>query len=164
MADKMSGWQKNAKDTHRDLKGIDPEKATKEQFLLYGASLAILDHAAPDMPATATESAAGTVTPPAPKIAPQEPPEPPQAIDYVPHSLIDEHLQEMLLHFTSYMQNKSLEQLHNSRTHGEYACNELRKMLASQEAIAVDLFRAADEEEREYIQQSYEKILASLLA
>jgi hypothetical protein len=37
-------WVKNAADTYADLEKIDPAKATKEQAMMYGSMLAILDH------------------------------------------------------------------------------------------------------------------------
>jgi len=44
MSDKMKRWQKNAKDTYKDLKDIDPDKATKQQFILYAACIALQVH------------------------------------------------------------------------------------------------------------------------
>jgi len=44
MSDKMKRWQKNAKDTYKDLKDIDPDKATKQQFILYAACIALQGH------------------------------------------------------------------------------------------------------------------------
>ena len=43
-SDKMKRWQKNAKDTYKDLKDIDPDKATKQQFILYAACIALKGH------------------------------------------------------------------------------------------------------------------------
>jgi len=42
--EKIKLWEINAADTYKNLENIDPEKATKEQFLLYGASVAILNN------------------------------------------------------------------------------------------------------------------------
>lgn len=41
MSDTMKRWKKNAKDTYKDIKDIDPEKATKQQFILYAACVAL---------------------------------------------------------------------------------------------------------------------------
>lgn len=47
-------WYKNAKDTLKDFKNLDPDKATKEQFIMYAACTALLDH--DESPVEAMES------------------------------------------------------------------------------------------------------------
>lgn len=37
-------WKKVAKENYESLKEINPDKATKDQYLLYAASVAMLDH------------------------------------------------------------------------------------------------------------------------
>lgn len=44
MSDKMKQWQKNAKDTYKALKDIDPAKATRQQFILFAACVALQGH------------------------------------------------------------------------------------------------------------------------
>jgi len=61
MSDKMKRWQKNAKDTYKDLKDLDPDKATKQQFILYAACIALQGH----------EDYQGEVTHPTPEAATQ---------------------------------------------------------------------------------------------
>jgi len=38
-------WKKVAKENLESLKNVDPDKASKDQYLLYAASIAMLDHA-----------------------------------------------------------------------------------------------------------------------
>lgn len=160
MSDKMKKWQKNARDTYKDLKDVDPDRATRQQFLLYASCVALMGY---------DESREETIQPD-PETAAQGNPVlshgnevSSHPIDYVPSSRIDELKQESLQHFTFYMQNKSLEQLHHSEHHGAIATDYLRKMLKVDEEIALDLYRAADEEERELIKESYLRVSENML-
>lgn len=40
-------WKKVAKENIESLKDINPDKASKDQYLLYAASMALLDHGEP---------------------------------------------------------------------------------------------------------------------
>jgi len=37
-------WKKIAKENYKALEGVNPDKATKDQYLLYAACVALLDH------------------------------------------------------------------------------------------------------------------------
>lgn len=44
MSDKMKQWRENAHDTYKSLKDIEPDRATKEQFILYACCIALQGH------------------------------------------------------------------------------------------------------------------------
>lgn len=84
-----------------------------------------------------------------------------EAIDFVPHSRIDELKQESLMQFVEYINQKGLKQSTGAATHGEYAESALKKMLGIDEQIAELLYRSADNREQKLIKESYERTAKS---
>lgn len=138
-------WIQSAEDTYNDLKNIDPTKASKEDFLLMGACVALLDHEEGEANTGHPEQQTAAVDAP----SPAEEPAP---------SHIESLMLEMLDHFKSYMENKSMEQLRNSPHHGDYAEDDLRKLLKVEAEIAEALYRTADAEERKLIGECWGRI------
>lgn len=129
-------WKRVAKENYESLKNVSPDKASKDQYLLYASSVALLDHFGKKDEDSHTEV----------------------EHDPVPSSLIDERMQDKLKLFIEYMEQKGLEQTTGAKLHGEYACEALKKMLALDEEIAEMLYRAADKEEKEMIVAAQHRI------
>lgn len=142
-------WKKVAKENYKALENIDPDKASKDQFLLYSASVALLDHF--ELKDTSINLALETSPQSANEVA---------QVDYVLGSRIDEEMQISLQHFINYMGEKSKFQTTGAQLHDDYACEHLKKKLKTDEYVASMLYNSADAEEKALIKQSYKDILA----